>query len=68
MSYFTEGKSRSFEKMMTQIPKPMREDSKPVLPKEHLCFGCKRFGEGCVHPCHREVRRGAPLEVSICAL
>ncbi len=68
MSYFTTGKSRFYEKMMTQKPHPMREDRKPVLPKDHLCFGCQRYGEGCVHPCHREVRRGASLEVTVCSL
>lgn len=66
MSYFTTGKSRQFEKMMTQKPHFMREDRKPVLPKNHLCFGCKRYGEGCVHPCYREVRMGT--EVSVCGL
>ena len=59
---------RRYEKLMTQKPHPMREDRKTVLPKDHLCFGCKRYGEGCVHPCHREVRRGASLEVSVCSL
>ena len=53
MSYFTTGKSRFYEKLMTGKPHPQREDRKPVLPKDHLCFGCKRYGEGCVHPCHR---------------
>lgn len=66
MSYFTTGKSRQFEKMMTQKPHFVREDRTPVLPKDHLCFGCKRYGESCVHPCHREVRRGA--EVTGCGL
>ena len=68
MSYFTTGKSRHYEKMMTQKPHPIREDNKPALPKDHLCLGCKRYGEGCVHPCHREVRRGEPLEVMLCSL
>lgn len=66
MSYFTTGKSRCYEKLMTQKPHPMREDRQPILPKDHLCYGCKRYGEGCVHPCHREVRRGASLEVLEC--
>ena len=60
MPYFT---SSGFERMMTRIPRPMREDSNPVLPKSHLCHGCKRYGQGCVHPCHREVRQGAVVEV-----
>ena len=68
MSYFTTGKSRFYEKMMTSKPHPQREDRKPVLPTDHLCYGCQRYGEGCVHPCHREVRGGASLEVTVCSL
>lgn len=68
MSYFTTGKSRFYEKMMTSKPHPQREDRKPVLPTDHLCYGCQRYGEGCVHHCHREVRRGASLEVTVCSL
>ena len=33
MSYFTTGKSRFYEKMMTSKPHPQREDRKPVLPQ-----------------------------------
>lgn len=36
MSYFTTGKSRCYEKLMTQKPHPMREDRQPILPKDHL--------------------------------
>ena len=68
MSYFTTGKSRRYEKLMTQKPHPMREDSKPVLPKCHPCYGCKRFGESCMRPCYRDVRRGVSMEVLICSL
>lgn len=68
MSYFTTRESRHYEKLMTQKPHPMRGDWKPVLTKAHLCFGCTRYGEGCVRPCHREVRRGASLEVIGCSL
>ena len=68
MSYFTTGKSRFYEKLMTSKPHPQREVRKTVLPKDHLCYGCQRYGEGCVHTCHREVRRGASLEVMACSL
>ena len=68
MSYFTTGKSRFYEKLMTQKPHPQREIRKTVLPEDHLCYGCQRYGEGCVHPCHREVRRGTSLEVTVCCL
>ena len=68
MSYFTTGKSRFYEKLMTGKPHPQREVRKPDLPEDHLCYGCQRYGEGCVHPCHREVRRGASLEVMACSL
>jgi len=68
MSYFTTGKSRHYEKMMVQIPHPIREGSQSVLPKNHLCFGCKRYGLGCTHPCHREVRQNRNLEVAVCGL
>lgn len=68
MSYFTTGKSRFYEKLMAQKPHPQREVRKPDLPKDHLCYGCQRYGEGCVHPCHREVRRGASVEVMACSL
>ncbi len=68
MSYFTTGKARHYEKMMVQIPHPIREDSNPVLPRNHLCFGCKRQGESCTHPCHRELKRNRNLEVAVCGL
>lgn len=51
-----------------KCPHPIREDSRKVLPKNHLCFGCKRQGESCTHPCHREVRQNRNLEVAVCGL
>ena len=63
MSYFTNGASRKYEALMTQRPHDQRKPSLPALPRDHLCYGCKRYGEGCLHPCHREVRRGASLRV-----
>ena len=68
MSYFTTGKSRFYEKLMTGKPHPQREDRKPVLPQDHLCFGSQRYGDGCVHPRHRAVRSGASLEATACGL
>lgn len=68
MSYFTTGKSRHYEKMMVQIPHPTREGRQPTLPQNHLCFGCKRQGESCTHPCLREIRSNRNLEVAVCGL
>lgn len=64
MRYFTNGKSRSMESRMSQMPRNLCNSGKEKLSKDHLCYGCQRYGEGCVHPCHREVRRGASLEVT----
>ena len=36
-----------FEAMMTKIPPP-----KP--PEGHFCYGCARYGLGCVRPCYRD--------------
>lgn len=65
MSYFTSSK---YERMMNRIPRPLREGSKPALPKCHPCYGCKRFGESCMRPCYRDVRQGVSMEVLICSL
>ena len=65
MSYFTSSK---YERMMNRIPRPLREGSKPALSKCHPCYGCKRFGESCMRPCYRDVRRGVSMEVLICSL
>ena len=68
MSYFTTGKSRCAEKLMAGKPHPQRQDRERGLPEDHRCYGCQRYGEGCVPPCHREVRRGASREVAVCGL
>lgn len=65
MSYFTNSR---YERMMNRVPKPVRENRKPVLPKYHPCYGCKRYGEGCFHPCYRDVQRNPSLEVLLCGL
>ena len=43
----------------------LREDSPPDAAKEHFCYGCKRFGQSCVRPCYRDVKR---MEAAPCAL
>ena len=40
-------------------------DSPPDAAKEHFCYGCKRFGQSCVRPCYRDVKR---MEAAPCAL
>lgn len=62
MKYFTRN---PLEWMMMQKPRAMREDNPPAAPKGHFCYGCKRYGQGCIHPCYREIRR---TEVAPCAL
>lgn len=61
MKYFTRN---PLERMMMQKPRAMREDNPPAAPKGHFCYGCKRYGQGCIHPCYREIRR---TEVAPCA-
>ena len=51
--------------MMMQIPSAAREDPPPAAPKGYHCHGCNRYGQGCVRPCYRDVRRKA---VKPCAL
>ena len=53
------------ERLMMQKPKAAREDSPPDAAKEHFCYGCKRFGQSCVRPCYRDVKR---MEAAPCAL
>ncbi len=44
-----------YERMMTRIPQTSPQD-KPTAPlKGHPCYGCKRYGEGCVLPCYRGI-------------
>lgn len=61
MKYFT---NNPLERMMMQKPRAMREGNPPAAPKGHFCYGCKRYGQGCIHPCYREIRR---TEVAPCA-
>lgn len=62
MKYFT---NNPLERMMMQKPRAVREDNPPAAPKGHFCYACKRYGQGCIHPCYREIRR---TEVVPCAL
>lgn len=53
MTYFT---NNPLERMMMQKPSPGK-DKAPVItaPKGHHCYGCARYGEGCVLPCFRDI-------------
>lgn len=62
MRYFT---NNPLERLMMQKPKAAREDSPPDAATEHFCYGCKRFGQSCVRPCYRDVKR---MEDAPCAL
>ena len=50
---------------MRQKPKAAREDNPPAAAKEHFCYDCKRFGQSCIRPCYRDVKR---MEAAPCAL
>lgn len=54
MSYLTNSK---YERMMTQIPRPRQTIHPPRLAPGHLCYGCERYRQCCVHPCYREVQK-----------
>ena len=53
-------------KMVEKMQRPERKDGQAVLPPDHLCYGCKRYGLGCIHPCYREIKNGGSLEVLLC--
>lgn len=65
MRYFTDN---PLERMMMQTPGPVLEAMPPPPPKGHPCRGCKRYGEGCVLPCYRDVRPKQRKEAEPCAL
>ena len=53
MTYFT---NSPFERMMMQRPESAQMDNfRPVAPKGHHCYGCSRYGEPCLLPCHRDL-------------
>lgn len=65
MRYFTDN---PLERMMMQTPGPVREATPPPAPKGHPCNGCKRYGQGCVLPCYRDVRPAQRKKVEPCVL
>ena len=53
MRYFT---NSPFERLMMQVPR--EQPSIPAAPpRNHPCYGCKRYGESCALPCYRGVRQ-----------
>ena len=45
-----------FEKMMRQPPNTAQVRKNPVsAPRGHPCYGCARYGHGCVAPCYRDL-------------
>ena len=54
MRYFTDN---PLERMMMQIPRFRPEKTPHELSRTHPCYGCKRYGEGCVLPCYRGVKK-----------
>jgi len=40
---------------MRQPPKAKPDFPVKTAPKGHRCFGCNRYGEGCVAPCYRDL-------------
>ena len=54
MTRFTDS---PMEGIMQQLPRSRRDRPTPVPPRGHPCRGCKRYGYGCVLPCHRGVTR-----------
>lgn len=52
MTYFTDN---PLERMMQERPKGGRDIRPPAAPMGHRCYGCSRFGHGCVGLCHRDL-------------
>ena len=46
-----------FELMMTRIPPAPAPDPPPKPPEGHFCYGCERYGLGCVRPCYRDAMK-----------
>lgn len=57
-----------YEKMMRQVPRPSKSIIASPAPKGHFCYGCKRYGEHCVHPCYRDAKIKIRKGVIICNL
>ena len=53
MRYFT---NSPMERLMMQVPRT--QPYTPAMPpRDHPCFGCKRYGESCALPCYRGIRQ-----------
>ncbi len=52
MTYFTDN---PLERLMRQRPGAARKKPSVSAPKGHPCYGCSRYGHGCVAPCYREL-------------
>ena len=60
MTYFT---NNPLEKLMRQLPGEARAKTSPVsAPKGHPCYGCSRYGQGCVAPCYRDLLKSLKKE------
>ena len=59
MTYFTQS---PFERMMVQRPQSERKETRIILAADHPCYGCKRYGQGCIKPCYRDLQT-IPKEV-----
>ena len=40
---------------MRQRPGAVQKKSSVSAPKGHPCYGCSRYGHGCVAPCYRDL-------------
>ena len=49
--------SSPFEALMTKIPPTPKPAPPPKPPEGHFCYGCARYGLGCVRPCYRDAAR-----------
>ncbi len=52
MTYFTDN---PLERLMRQRPGAARKKPSVSAPKGHPCYGCSRYGHGCVAPCYRDL-------------
>jgi hypothetical protein len=52
LTYFTDN---PLERLMRQRPGAARKKPSVSAPKGHPCYGCSRYGHGCVAPCYREL-------------
>ena len=52
MTNFTDN---PLEKMMRQPPRAKPDFPVKTVAQGHRCFGCNRYGEGCVAPCYRDL-------------